>query len=205
MADGLQFPPLPRGRERLEELRQWNGEMLDTWRSRKDDYVRDYVMLGRWGKNPDQPVLNEWMLKLTYGPIEGQPDTRLPDPRFVFVLVNPVSEYLPSNAHWHCIECLRRIRQNAINHNFDPATLATDLESVVYELFGLAESLDDRILAALASVDPPQPTDSILFRADGQSAITRFVDQILEQRDLLDSLQLELRRNARAHEQDTQP
>ena len=148
-ADDGPSPPLPDDRDLLNELVLWNAEMLETWRGRKDSYVRDYVMLGRWGQDPHHPKLSEWMLRLTYSPVFGQPDTRLRDPRLVFMLSAPVCEYLPPNRLWHCTERLRRLRENAINHNFDPRQLAPDVERAVYDLFCLPESLGDRLLSAL--------------------------------------------------------
>ena len=65
MTDEVQYPPLPTDRAQLDELREWNAEMLQVWRSRKDAYIRNYVMLGRWGQNPNNPALCEWMQRLT--------------------------------------------------------------------------------------------------------------------------------------------
>ena len=119
------------------------------------------VLLGRWGENTNGPGRGEWMLRLTYSPLPGEPDTRLPDPRVVFMLVVPVSDCLLSNALSHCMENLRRIRENAINHNFDPAKLAHEAETAVSELFSLPETLGDRILAAIEAQPTPEQSATL--------------------------------------------
>jgi hypothetical protein len=181
----IRFPPLPGDFAAIREIYDRNNEMLDLWRNRKDEYMPGYVMLGRWGEFPDNPVYQGWMEKLAYSPIGDAPDERLVDPRELFPVSEEIKPYLPPNELWRRMEKLRHIRFDAIHLNFNPKRLALDAQDAVLNLIALPEALCDRLLEAMdqaqSTLREPVATSSTTKTAPAhqnapEAAVTRDVD-----------------------------
>lgn len=182
MEEAILFPPLPDVRDRVDELRRWNREMLESWWNRRPAFLRDYGTIVRWAQeenrsraNRTAKTHNPWsdqVMELTYSPSPGQPDKRLPLPQYVFRLVHPISEYFPTGGLRQCFDELNRLRAIAIDYNFNPASLVSDIEIALDELFSIPEKFESHLLTSLDSngtVSPQTADGKTGNKMDGKS------------------------------------
>lgn len=159
MSEFDDFPPLPATLAELNELREWNLEMIDAWYLKKDTYIREYNILCFWGDEVARgggkgTAYHRQALALTWSPFTGSPDRRLCPPEAWFVLVEEVKRHLPQNRLRHCYERLLHIRQDGINQNFSCGShkLALDAQAAACGLISLPEQLENRLVVALNRV-----------------------------------------------------